>query len=52
MEAIGEDEFLSILSEYCKTYAFKIATTEDFLEILKSKSSVDVEGIVEKYIRQ
>ncbi|MGI5900235.1 MAG: M1 family aminopeptidase [Christensenellales bacterium] len=46
MDAVGRNEFLSILSDYCKSYAYKNATTQDFLSILREKSIVDVEGIV------
>ena len=50
MDAIGRDEFLSILSEYCKTYTFKIATTQGFLSILRENTTVDIESIVDKYV--
>jgi hypothetical protein len=50
MDAIGEDEFLSILSEYCKTFAFRFATTEDFISLLRERTPVDVEGIIDEYI--
>ena len=51
METIGKDEFLSILSEYCKAYAFRIATTEDFLDLLRERAPADVEEIVKRYIQ-
>ena len=50
MDAIGKDEFLSIISDYCKTYAFETATTEDFLSILREQTPVDVEDIINKYV--
>jgi hypothetical protein len=50
MDVIGKDRFLSILSEYCDTYAFRFATTEGFLDILREKSPVDIESIVREYI--
>ena len=50
MDAIGKDEFLSILSEYCKTYAYKVASTEDFISLLRERSPVDVESIINEYI--
>jgi aminopeptidase N len=50
MDAIGKDEFISILSEYVKMYAFGIATTQGFLTILREHSPVDVECIIDEYI--
>ena len=50
MDAMGKDELLSILSEYCETYAFGFASTENFLGLLRSRVPVDVESIVKKYI--
>ena len=50
MDAIGKDEFLSIVSEYCKTYAFRFATTESFLNLLRERTTVDVKNIIDEYI--
>jgi len=50
MDAIGKDEFLSILYEYCETYAFGFATTEGFLNLIRERVSVDVENIISEYI--
>ena len=49
MDAIGKDEFLSILSEYCETYAFGFATTEIFLNLVRDRTPVDVEDIIDVY---
>lgn len=49
-DAIGKDAFLPILSDYCRTYAYKIATTEGFLNILREQTPVSVEEIIEQYI--
>jgi len=50
MSAIGKDEFLSIISEYCRTHAFGIVSTYDFLSILQERASVDVEYIIDEHI--
>jgi len=52
MDAIGNDGFLSILSEYCETFAYKIATTEDFVNLLRERTPVDVESIIAEYISE
>jgi len=49
-DALGQDEFLSILSDYCKTYAYETVTMQDLLDILREKAPVDVEDIISKYI--
>ena len=51
MDAIGKDEFLSILSEYCETYAYRFATTEAFLILLRERTPVSIDGVIDKYIR-
>ena len=50
MDAMGRDEFLSILSEYCETYAFGFATTEGFISLLRERTPVDVDDIIDEYI--
>ena len=50
MDAIGRDEFFAMLSEYCNRFAYKNATTQDFLDILEEYSSTDVSSIVKQYI--
>ena len=47
---MGKDEFLSILSEYCETYAFGFATTDDFISLLRERTPVDVDDIIDEYI--
>ena len=50
MDAVGKNEFLSILSEYCVKFAYSIATTDDFLNVVQERTTVDVESIIDKYI--
>jgi len=50
MDAIGRDEFFAMLSEYCNRFAYKNATTQDFLDVLEEYSSTDVSSIVKQYI--
>lgn len=50
-DAMGYDEFISALSQYCKTYAYQTVTTDQFVAILKEKSDDDIEFIIKKYIR-
>lgn len=51
-DELGQAELLTVLSNYCKAYAHKIATTQDFLDILQANTASDVSGIIEKYIFQ
>ena len=51
MDAVGREDFLAILSRYCREYTYGIATTEDFLGALYAGTDADVSGIVAEYIR-
>lgn len=51
MDTVGQEEFLSILSDYCQKYRYDIATTESFLEILHEGTDVDISDIVAEYIK-
>lgn len=50
-EAMGEHNFMTALSQYCKTYAYQTATTDQFVNIMKEYSNEDIEAIVNKYIK-
>jgi hypothetical protein len=50
MYMIGEDEFVSILSEYCTTYAFEFASTEGFLTLVRERVTVDIDSIIDEYV--
>lgn len=51
MDTVGQEKFLSILSDYCQKYMYHIATTEDFLEMLYTGTDMDVSDIVAEYIK-
>ena len=51
MDTVGQEKFLSILSDYCQKYMYDIATTEDFLEILYMGTDADLSDIVTEYIK-
>ena len=51
MDTVGQEKFLSILSDYCQKYQHGIATTEDFLDILIAGADADVSDIVAEYIK-
>lgn len=51
MDTVGQEKFLSILSDYCQKYMYGIATTEDFLEILYADTDADISDIVAEYIK-
>ena len=51
MDTIGQEKFLSILSDYCKKNMYGITTTEGFLEMLYDGVDVDVSGIVAEFIK-
>lgn len=50
-DTMGKDAFVSALSDYCQTYAYKIATTEDFINTLDEHATVDISDIIELYIK-
>jgi hypothetical protein len=50
MDAVGKEEFLSIVSDYCCEHIYGIVTTEDFLTALYAGTDVDVAAIVDEYI--
>ncbi len=49
-ERMGEDAFFSAMREYYDTYAFQQATTEGFIEIMKTNSAVDIDDLVKTYV--
>lgn len=49
-ERMGDEAFFSAMREYYDTYAFKQANTEGFINIMKSKSTVDIDDLVESYV--
>ena len=51
MDAIEQEKFLLILSDYCKKYKYGVATTESFLEILHEGTDVDISDIVTEFIK-
>ncbi|MCM1223200.1 MAG: M1 family metallopeptidase [Lachnospiraceae bacterium] len=52
MDTIGQEKFLSILSDYCQRYKYGVATTENFLEILCESTDVDISEIVDAFIER
>lgn len=51
MDAVGQEKFLSVLSDYCQKYRYGIATTEDFLEILQEGTDADISDIVAEFVK-
>lgn len=51
MDAVGQEKFLSVLSDYCQKYWYGIATTEDFLEILQEGTDADLSDIVAEFVK-
>lgn len=50
MDTIGQDDFLHIVSDYCRKYQYDIATTDIFLDLLQEEADVDISDIVAEYI--
>ncbi len=50
-DTIGQEKFLSIMSDYCRKYRYGIATTEGFLDTLQAGADIDVSDIVAEFIR-
>ena len=51
MESVGQEEFLSVLSDYCQEHRYGIATTESFLQMLYEGTDVDTSDIVGEFIK-
>ncbi|WP_312372010.1 M1 family metallopeptidase [Lachnoclostridium sp.] len=49
-ERMGEEAFFRAMREYYDTYAFKQATTEGFIKIMKHNSTVGIDDLVSNYI--
>ena len=48
---MGDQSFFDLLKKYYETYRFQIATTDDFLKLVRSeKDDKKVEKIIRKYI--
>ena len=50
MEAVGREDFLSILADYCQAHMYGIADTEDFLAALAAGTDADVSALLAEYI--
>jgi len=48
-ERIGDEAFFAFLQGYAETYAHRIATTQDFFDLLRRHTTVDFSDIVDKY---
>lgn len=47
---MGEEVFFLAMRDYYDTYAYKQATTEGFIKIMKNNSTVDIDDLVSNYI--
>ena len=43
-EVVGKNKLIRALKKYCKTYSYKIASSADFISILKSVCHKDLDG--------
>lgn len=50
MDAVGQEKFFSVLSDYCQKYRYRIATTEGFLEVLREGTDEEISDIVAEFI--
>jgi hypothetical protein len=48
-ERIGDETFFAFLKGYADTYSHRIATTQDFFDLLRTYTTVDFSDIVDKY---
>jgi len=48
-ERIGDETFFTFLKGYAETYSHRIATTQDFFELLRTYTTVDFSDIEAKY---
>lgn len=51
-EFVGEVDFKKAVRNYLETYAFKTATTEDFLDEVKAVSKLDLSDFEKNWLRQ
>ena len=48
---MGDDMFFQMLHKYYETYRFKLATTQDFLTIVRSfRNDAAINEIIHRYI--
>jgi aminopeptidase N len=49
-EALGEDTYRAVLQEYLARYRWRVATPDAFLEVVRTVSGQDVEGLYNRWI--
>lgn len=47
---LGDEKFFDILRTYYETYKYKIASTKDFVDLIKSKSNKDLSKFFDQWI--
>ncbi len=48
-EAIGDDAFFSFLRDYVSTYKYEIVTTQEFWQMLRTYTDVDLTALYDEY---
>lgn len=48
---IGDEAFYAAIDDYTQSYKYKIATTQDFFDVVKRHSTVDFSDLVENYFK-
>lgn len=49
-KAVGDEVFFKILQTYYSQYKFKIATTQDFIDVSEKVSGKDLDPLFDKYL--
>lgn len=50
MDTVGQEKFLSILSDYCQKYRYDVATTQNFMDVLYEGADIDISDIAAEFI--
>ena len=50
-QSLGDEAFFAFLRQYAETYRHRLATASDFVELLKTFATPELETILQKYLR-
>ena len=48
-ERIGDEAFFSFLKAYTAAFTYRVATTQDFMDLLRTQSQTDISDIIDRY---
>ncbi|MGB9585976.1 MAG: M1 family metallopeptidase [Anaerolineales bacterium] len=48
-KTMGDEAFFQFIKTYAETYSYQIVTTQDFLQLLKKNTSVNLDNLINQY---